>query len=225
MYTGDEMGFMIRWDISRLVEKLDSLKPPSEGESGQKNAQKLQKGKSTFMTGFNDEISKLQFLEEDIVQLERWKAHDDLINQVTFVPELEVVSTCSFDCNVKMWNKTTCKQVGSLVLGTGSSSSQEQSQAEKMKYSNIWKIKIDKTPRFNKDRDEATEMLEKAEEMKYETMFLKGPKEKQAYEEQKALEEAQQKDPKSAPKKRELPKQEIEIPDKTDEEILQDIRN
>lgn len=38
MYTGDEMGFMIRWDISRLVEKLDSLKPPSEGESGQKNA-------------------------------------------------------------------------------------------------------------------------------------------------------------------------------------------
>ena len=62
------------------------------------------------MTGFNEEISKLQFLEEDIEQLERWKAHDDLINQVTFVPELGVVASCSFDCNVKMWNKTTCKQ-------------------------------------------------------------------------------------------------------------------
>lgn len=27
MYTGDEMGFMIRWDISKLLSKLDSLKP------------------------------------------------------------------------------------------------------------------------------------------------------------------------------------------------------
>jgi hypothetical protein len=27
MYTGDEMGFMIRWDISKLLEKIDSLKP------------------------------------------------------------------------------------------------------------------------------------------------------------------------------------------------------
>jgi WD40 repeat protein len=61
------------------------------------------------MTGFHEEAAKMQFLEDDVQQLERWKAHDDLINQVTFVPELGVVSTCSFDCNVKMWNKTTCK--------------------------------------------------------------------------------------------------------------------
>ena len=27
MYTGDEMGFMIRWDISKLLEKLESLAP------------------------------------------------------------------------------------------------------------------------------------------------------------------------------------------------------
>ena len=45
-----------------------------------------------------------------------------------------------------------------------------------MKYSNIWKIKIDKTSRFAKDRNEASNMLSKAENMKYETMFLKGNK-------------------------------------------------
>jgi hypothetical protein len=170
----------------------------------------MNKGKSTFMTGFNDEISKLQFLEEDIVKLERWKAHDDLINQVTFVPELGVVSSCSFDCNVKMWNKTTCKQVGSLVLGTGSSSSQEQSQAEKIKYSNIWKIKIDKNPRFTRDRNEAKAMLAIAEEMKYETMFLKGNKTADSLE---------------SPSKKPMEEiKEIDVPDKTDEEILQGIR-
>ena len=32
------------------------------------------------MTGFNEEVAKMQFLEEDVQQLERWKAHDDLIN-------------------------------------------------------------------------------------------------------------------------------------------------
>ena len=76
-----------------------------------------------------------------------------------------------------------------------------------MKYSNIWKIKIDKTPRFTKDRDEATEMLAIAEEMKYETMFLKGNKTNE-------FNETQQK----SVKKEEV--KEIEVPDKTDEEIL-----
>jgi|DEB0MinimDraft_12_1074336.scaffolds.fasta_scaffold11361_6 WD40 repeat protein len=57
--------------------------------------------------------------EEDIVWKQRWAAHKDLINGVTFVPELQIFATCSFDCNVYMWDKTTCQQVGSLVLGTG----------------------------------------------------------------------------------------------------------
>ena len=64
MYTGDEMGFMIRWNISRLLEKLDTLKP-KEATDGQ-HAGKLQKGKTTFMTGFNDEVAKMQFLEADV---------------------------------------------------------------------------------------------------------------------------------------------------------------
>lgn len=84
-----------------------------------------------------------------------------------------------------MWNKDTYKQVGSLVLGTGASQQSEQTEAERRKYSKIWQIKIDKQPRFVRDRLEAEEMLGIAQEMEYETMFLKGTKEKEAYEAQK----------------------------------------
>lgn len=66
---------------------------------------------------------------------------------MTFVPELDLVATCSFDCNVYMWNKETCTKVGSLVLGTGAAQSNDQSEAEKRKYAKIWGITIDKGPR------------------------------------------------------------------------------
>jgi len=140
--------------------------------------------KSTFLTGFN-EGPKHEFSADDIELVKRWKAHNDLINQVSYVPELHIVATCSFDCNVYMWNKDTYKQVGSLVLGTGASQQSEQTEAERRKYSKIWQIKIDKQPRFVRDRLEAEEMLGIAQEMEYETMFLKGTKEKEAYEAQK----------------------------------------
>ena len=59
MYTGDEMGFMIRWDISRLLEKLDTLRPKELVDSQHTGKQKLQKGKTTFLTGFHDEVAKM----------------------------------------------------------------------------------------------------------------------------------------------------------------------
>jgi len=66
------------------------------------------------MTGLNSE--KFNFTEADVVKVERWKAHADAINWVTWVPELKTISSCSFDCNVYIWN-TECQKVGSLVLG------------------------------------------------------------------------------------------------------------
>jgi hypothetical protein len=30
LYTGDEQGFMIKWDVSALVTKLDSIKKSIE---------------------------------------------------------------------------------------------------------------------------------------------------------------------------------------------------
>jgi hypothetical protein len=89
------------------------------------------------------------------------------------VPELGVIASCSFDCNVYMWDKETLKQVGSLVLGTGSAASNEISQFEKNKYSKIWQIKIDKKSRFIGDCNEAKSMLDEALKMDYDTMFLK----------------------------------------------------
>jgi WD40 repeat protein len=56
------------------------------------------------MTGIDDK-DKTKFNEEDVVQLKRWKAHADLIKSVTYVPELNLLASCSFDCNVYMWDK------------------------------------------------------------------------------------------------------------------------
>jgi len=64
-------------------------------------------------------------------------------------------------------------------------------------------------------------MLDIAEDMKYETMFLKTTKDKDEYM-KKALEDAKE-DPRSAPKKKEALPDVPDVPDKTDEEILQGI--
>ena len=60
------------------------------------------------MTGITEK-DKTKFCEDDVVQVHRWKAHADLIKAVTYVPELNLVASCSFDCNVYMWNKDTLK--------------------------------------------------------------------------------------------------------------------
>ena len=121
----------------------------------------------------------MSFHTEDIVPVTRWRAHLDLINQVTFIPELEngIIATCSFDCNVYMWRKEDCQRVGSLVLGTGLAQQGEQTAAEKRKYAKIWQIRINKEVRRLQDRDEAEDMLKESENINYETMFMKGNKE------------------------------------------------
>lgn len=66
----------------------------------------------------------------------RWQAHTDTINYLTYVPGLNVLASCSFDCNVYMWKWSPPREdfpgemvkVGSLVLGTD----------------RLWNIKIDK---------------------------------------------------------------------------------
>ena len=57
---------------------------------------------------------------------------------MSYVPELDCVASCSFDCNVYLWNMD-CKQIGSLVLGSDKS----------------WQISIDKKPRHENERTEA----------------------------------------------------------------------
>jgi len=87
------------------------------------------------------------FHPSDVKQVVRWKAHNDLINQVTFVPELQVIATCSFDCNVKMWRAQPCGEnrlckcvikCGSLKLGTGASHNPDATEAEKRADEKVW---------------------------------------------------------------------------------------
>lgn len=89
----------------------------------------------------------------------RWNAHTDCINWISYVPELNCVASCSFDCNVYIWN-TECQKIGSLVLGTDK----------------LWQIKIDKTDREDEERVEAINMLDEVADIDYEKMFLKQKK-------------------------------------------------
>jgi hypothetical protein len=90
----------------------------------------------------------------------RWSAHTDCINWISYVHELDIVASCSFDCNVFIWN-TNCEKIGSLVLGH-----------EKR----LWDINIDKRVRNDEERKEAEEMLDHVGDIDYERMFMKQKK-------------------------------------------------
>lgn len=70
--------------------------------------------------------SKIEFTTQDIDAPYRWAAHTDTINYITYVPDLDCISSCSFDCNVYMWKWIPpmedklgeMRKIGSLVLGT-----------------------------------------------------------------------------------------------------------
>ena len=77
--------------------------------------------------------------------MSRWNAHTDTINWITYVAELDCLTSCSFDCNVYIWkwrenpidaSKSEMKKIGSLVLGT----------------ERLWKIKINKQSRMTEER-------------------------------------------------------------------------
>ncbi len=62
---------------------------------------------STFVTGLDAggalPRTKIEFSSDDVMLIHRWPAHSDTINWVTYTPQLDVLSSCSFDCNVYMW--------------------------------------------------------------------------------------------------------------------------
>jgi len=70
------------------------------------------------MTSIKEAADLAMPQNSDVINECRWSAHTELINMVTYVKELDVIASCSFDCNVFMWNREGQK-VGSLVLGTG----------------------------------------------------------------------------------------------------------
>jgi WD40 repeat protein len=94
----------------------------------------------------------------------RWNAHTDTINYVTYVPELDCLTSCSFDCNVYIWKWRPdpatpaggdMRKIGSLVLGT----------------ERLWKIKIDKSERVTLENKEAEEKLLEIESLTLDQLF------------------------------------------------------
>ena len=66
-----------------------------------------------------DSLEELKYSEEDLEIGTPWKAHDDAINCVTYIPELKLIATCAFDYHVYVWDAEGDKndRVGSLLLG------------------------------------------------------------------------------------------------------------
>ena len=72
---------------------------------------------STFVTGLDaGGKQRIEFTQDDVELILRWKAHTDCINWITYAEEIDVVSSGAFDCNVYMWD-INANKVGSLVLG------------------------------------------------------------------------------------------------------------
>ena len=128
LYTGDESGYMQKWDISVLLEKM---------ETSTKNNQN---DKSMFITDPNQKA-------DDVRLVHSWQAHKNQINCITWVPELKLVTSCSYDCNVFMWNSKG-EKIGSLVLGNKATAPDQVPDAETARYRRGWKIEIDKVTHY-----------------------------------------------------------------------------
>ena len=59
---------------------------------------------------------------------------------------MNLVSSCSFDCNVYVWNSENAR-VGSLVLGNRATAPGAELDAEQRRFKNNWKIVVDKETR------------------------------------------------------------------------------
>jgi len=116
--------------------------------------------------------SEEKFSEDDVVLLNCWRAHMDMINWVSFVPELKVIATCSFDCNVYMFNEN-CEKVGSLVLGNKAVPDNKDG-SESRPFRNKWNIKINKSQKLAEEMATAKEYLDMADSMDYKQMKAKG---------------------------------------------------
>ena len=165
LYTGDEMGFMHKWDVSALLNKLEALekKPRPSGTPANPDLTgpgTSSEGAATFLTGVAGgeplKSPKASGPEDDVVLVHRWKAHEEGINWVTFVEEPECIATCSFDRNVYIWS-AECEKIGSLVLG----------------HDKHWKIHVDKSQRNEEERSEAEGLLDNSNTIKYEELFSK----------------------------------------------------
>ena len=150
------MGSMLE-----ATSKKASLLMPSNDTSAFLTGVDLAK---TSVLGSMVKSGKIEFVTEDVKLTHKWSAHTDTINWITYAKDLDVVASCSFDCNVYMWKwypsatepgKGEMRKVGSLVLGN----------------ERLWKIRIDKHGKHKDDHDEALNMLDMVESKSLDQWF------------------------------------------------------
>ena len=103
---------------------------------------------TTFsLTGLEEEF---KYELDDVVESAPWKAHNDAINCVTFIPELNLIATCAFDQHVYVYNAETLEpeRVGSLLLGNKVLPPGAPMDNEMRRYKAQWKVQIDKLTRY-----------------------------------------------------------------------------
>jgi len=98
----------------------------------------------TFITGTMS-WDKVKFSEDDVRLVNYWMAHKDAINSVTWVPELRLVGSCAYDCNVYLWAAESPEygegvKMGSLVLGNKATAPGAELDTETRKYRRGWKV-------------------------------------------------------------------------------------
>ena len=103
------------------------------------------------MTGLEEDF---KYELDDVVETAPWKAHNDAINCVTFIPERNLIATCAFDQHVYIWNAETGEQaerVGSLLLGNKVLPPGAAMDNEMRRYKAQWKVQIDKLTRYEEE--------------------------------------------------------------------------
>ena len=94
---------------------------------------------------------------------------------MTYVPDLDVVATSSYDKNVYMWategeDPEKGTKMGSLVLGNKATAPDAELDKETAKYRARWHTKVDKETRYREQLLEAEEIWERVSKMDYEKM-------------------------------------------------------
>jgi WD40 repeat protein len=153
LYTGDEIGYIQKWDVTRILNKMEDEKE-----------KELKHQSTAFMTQ-QDETRQFECTKEDVVLVQQWRAHKDAINFIQWVPELQIVSSCSFDCNVFVWGSQDGKMVkkGSLVLGNRAGDPDKKDK----KATSKWDIRINKVTRFKDEMQDAERLLDDVDEMDF----------------------------------------------------------
>lgn len=85
--------------MSELLYKLEHVQ---SHYNSQKSNASPEKQDTTFLTG-TTQWDKVKFSEDDVKLVFSWKAHNEAINCVTWIKELYLVGSCSYDCNVYLW--------------------------------------------------------------------------------------------------------------------------